>query len=90
MWPRIRSRCGTPTPREELDETAVGKGVTDDPAGETYWKIANGIRLTGMPGYKKTLSEKEMWQISQLMADADKLPQEAMDILKKPVPMDPQ
>ena len=43
-----------------------------------------------MPGYKKTLSEKEMWQISQLMADADKLPQEAMDILKKPVPMDPQ
>jgi mono/diheme cytochrome c family protein len=68
----------------------VGKGVTDDPAGETYWKIANGIRLTGMPGYKKTLSEKEMWQISQLMADADKLPQEAMDILKKPVPMDPQ
>lgn len=23
-----------------------GKGVTDDPVGETYWKIANGIRLT--------------------------------------------
>ena len=28
-----------------------GHGVTDDPAGETYWKVANGIRLTGMPGY---------------------------------------
>jgi len=24
-----------------------GKGVTDDPAGVTYWKVANGIRLTG-------------------------------------------
>jgi len=26
-----------------------GKGVTDDEPGETYWKVANGIRLTGMP-----------------------------------------
>ena len=24
-------------------------GVSDDPPGETYWKVANGIRLTGMP-----------------------------------------
>jgi thiosulfate dehydrogenase len=28
-----------------------GKGVTDDAPGETYWKVANGIRLTGMPGF---------------------------------------
>jgi len=66
-----------------------GKGVTDDPAGESYWKIANGIRLTGMPGYKKTLSEKEMWQISELLAGADKLPSEVMDALKKPMPIEP-
>jgi thiosulfate dehydrogenase len=66
-----------------------GKGVTDDPAGETYWKVANGIRLSGMPAYKKTLSEKEMWQISQLMASADKLPSEVMDVLKRPVPTEP-
>jgi len=24
-------------------------GVSDDEPGETYWKVANGIRLTGMP-----------------------------------------
>ena len=24
-------------------------GVSDDPVGETYWKVSNGIRLTGMP-----------------------------------------
>ncbi len=30
-----------------------GKGVTDDEPGETYWKVANGIRLTGMPGFKR-------------------------------------
>jgi mono/diheme cytochrome c family protein len=63
-----------------------GKGVTDDPAGETYWKVANGIRLTGMPGFGKTLSDKEMWEISEMLAGADKLPNEVMDILKKPAP----
>ena len=51
-----------------------GKGVTDDTAGETYWKVANGIRLTGMPGYQKSLSTDEMWQVSLLLANADKLP----------------
>src|SRR5580704_1901851 len=33
-------------------ELFKGHGVTDDPPGETYWKVANGIRLTGMPGYR--------------------------------------
>jgi thiosulfate dehydrogenase len=51
-----------------------GKGVTDDTAGETYWKIANGIRLTGMPGFEKSLSTDQMWQVSLLLANAHKLP----------------
>ena len=50
-----------------------GKGVTDDPAGETYWKVANGIRLTGMPAYSNSLSQDQMWQVSLLLANADKL-----------------
>lgn len=50
-----------------------GKGVTDDSAGETYWKVANGIRLTGMPAYSKSLSQDQMWQVSLLLANADKL-----------------
>jgi thiosulfate dehydrogenase len=58
-----------------------GHGVTDDPAGETYWKAANGIRLTGMPGFKGTLSETELWQVTVLLADADKLPQPVKDSL---------
>jgi len=57
-------------------------GVSDDPPGETYWKVANGIRLTGMPSYKEILSETEMWQVSVLLANADKpLPQAAVAIL---------
>jgi len=58
-------------------------GVSDDPPGETYWKVANGIRLTGMPAFKDLLSESEMWQVSLLLANADKpLPPEALAIVK--------
>jgi mono/diheme cytochrome c family protein len=51
-----------------------GHGVTDDPVGETFWKAKNGIRLTGMPGYGSSLSEQQLWQVSLLLAHADKLP----------------
>ncbi len=51
-----------------------GKGVTDDEPGETYWKIFNGFRLTGMPGFSKSLNETQMWQMALLLANADKLP----------------
>jgi thiosulfate dehydrogenase len=58
-----------------------GTGVTDDPPGESYWKVAGGIRMTGMPGFEKTLSTTQMWQVSLLLANADKLPKTAKDIL---------
>jgi thiosulfate dehydrogenase len=51
-----------------------GKGVTDDEPGETYWKVANGIRLTGMPGFRSTLKEDQLWQVSLLLAKANELP----------------
>jgi mono/diheme cytochrome c family protein len=50
------------------------KGVTDDPVGETYWKVKNGIRLTGMPGYEASLTDEEIWQVSLLLAKADQMP----------------
>ena len=59
----------------------TGHGVTDDPPGETYWKTANGIRLTGMPAYKQTLSDQQMWQVSVMLANADKLADEAVTIV---------
>jgi thiosulfate dehydrogenase len=70
-------------------ELFKGKGVTDDPVGETYWKIRNGIRLTGMPGFQNSLSDEQMWQIAGLLAHADKLPAGAQDELngaaRKPI-----
>ena len=60
-------------------------GVSDDPPGETEWKVENGIRLSGMPSYKRILSDTEIWQVSVLLANADKpLPPAAMDTLKGP------
>jgi thiosulfate dehydrogenase len=61
-----------------------GTGVTDDEAGETYWKIFNGIRLTGMPGFSKSLSETQMWQIALMLKNADKLPPSAKTALVAP------
>ena len=51
-----------------------GMGVTDDEAWESFAKISGGIRMTGMPGFRESLSDTQMWQLSQLVKSADKLP----------------
>jgi len=56
-----------------------GKGVTDDPVGETYWKVKNGIRLSGMPAFEGALSDTELWQVSLFLSKADRLPEAAAD-----------
>jgi thiosulfate dehydrogenase len=50
-----------------------GTGVTDDEAWESYWKVENGIRMTGMPGFHGALSETQIWQVSVLVKNADKI-----------------
>jgi len=67
-----------------------GTGVTDDPPGETYWKVANGIRLTGMAGFSESLSQTQMWQVSLLLAHADKLPDSVKTALYRPTPLVPE
>jgi len=61
-----------------------GKGVTDDPVGETYWKVSNGIRLTGMPAFSGSLTDEQLWQVSQLLANAKKLPSGVGDFMASP------
>jgi thiosulfate dehydrogenase len=63
-----------------------GKGVTDDPPQVSYWKIKNGIRLTGMPTFQGILDETQMWQLALFVANADKLPDSAKQILM-PTPL---
>ncbi|HEX5474168.1 MAG TPA: cytochrome c [Vicinamibacterales bacterium] len=47
--------------------------VTDDAEGITYWKVTHGIRLSGMPAFTGTLSDTQRWQVTMLLAHADKL-----------------
>ena len=63
---------------------APNKGVTDDPAGETFWKAKNGIRLSGMPGFHESLSDEQLWQVSLMLANADKLPAAVQQALAAP------
>ena len=88
---------GLPAQKETLIATGMfprppklmeGKGVTDDEPGESYWKVANGIRLTGMPGFRPALSDTQMWQVSLLVAQGDKLPKSVQDALALPLRTD--
>ena len=58
-----------------------GKGVTDDPASETFWKAANGIRLSGMPSFKTKLTDTQLWQVSELLAHANEIPDSVKTVL---------
>lgn len=62
-----------------------GMGVTDDDAWESYWKVAGGIRMTGMPGFKDHLSETQMWQVAVLVKNADKISPSVKSELTGPV-----
>jgi mono/diheme cytochrome c family protein len=63
-----------------------GKGVTDDPPSESYWKATNGIRLSGMPSFKESLTNTQLWQVAQLVANADKIPDSAKKALEPDQP----
>ncbi len=57
-------------------------GVSDDEPGETYWKVSQGIRLSGMPAFGHLYSEAQMWDVALLLKDADQpLPEPVERIL---------
>lgn len=61
-------------------------GVNDDPVGETWWKVSNGLRLTGMPAFDKVLNETQIWQVTVLLKTAGQpLPPDATKLLTTPL-----
>lgn len=50
-----------------------GSDITEDPEGKIFWKIKNGIRLTGMPGYSDILNDTEIWEITLFLRSGKKL-----------------
>lgn len=67
-------------------ETTIGKGLykkpnlfadedwSEDPDGLVYWFIDHGVKLTGMPSFKKTLKEEEIWKLVAFIKNIKKLP----------------
>ena len=49
-------------------------GVEDDPEGWTFWKIQNGIRWTGMPAWRHSLSAQQIWTLALFLKHMDQLP----------------
>ncbi len=49
-------------------------GVEGDQEGVSFWKIKHGIRLTGMPSFGPSLSDRQIWTLALLLKHMDKLP----------------
>ena len=56
---------------------------------KAYWKVKNGVRLTGMPGFKGSFTEQQIWQVSQFMGNARNLPPAVVAVLENK-PEEPQ
>lgn len=70
-------------PREPKPHAATGMfppppqfftKIDDDAAGVIYWRIKNGIRLTGMPGFDGLLNDQQLWGEALLLQQAAHLP----------------
>jgi thiosulfate dehydrogenase len=75
-WPSARaayfaSQGMFPRPPQLFEQTHMLAGK---PEGVTYWKVTHGIRLSGMPGFESLLSDTQRWQVTMLVAHADRLP----------------
>jgi len=51
--------------------------VTDDPEGKIYWFIKHGVRLTGMPSFTDSLTDKQIWQVVLFLKHMDSLSRKA-------------
>jgi mono/diheme cytochrome c family protein len=50
----------------------------DMPENQNFYIIQHGVRLTGMPGWKTTLKESEVWQVTTFLSHIDKLPPQVL------------
>jgi thiosulfate dehydrogenase len=71
-----------PTPPQFFEKRDMDL-VVNSPEGVTYWEVTHGIRLSGMPGFEGTLSDIERWQVTTLLAHADKLSPAVQEALQR-------
>lgn len=73
-------------------ETVIGKGLykkpnlfadedwSEDADGLVFWFIDRGVKLTGMPSFKHTLKEDEIWKLVAFIKNIKKLPPETKSL----------
>ena len=71
--PTVAAKGMFPAPPQFFEQKVMG----NEPVGQNYWIVANGIRLSGMPAFKTALSEEQLWQVSQFLANRQALPERA-------------
>src|ERR1700722_9845117 len=97
--PEIADNMFPPAPQEMKPPQGRGgqRGPQGGPGGAPraprpngdFWRIKNGIRLTGMPSFQNILSEDQIWQVTGLIANRRRLPPEVQDALKAEPPAPP-
>jgi thiosulfate dehydrogenase len=78
--PSAISKGMYPAPPQFFERKVMGNELV----GQDYWIVANGIRLTGMPAYRQSLSEEQLWQVSQFISNRGNLPPGAAAVLTAP------
>jgi len=63
---------------------AFFKDAPDMPENQNFYIIAHGIRWTGMPGWNKTLTEAQIWQVVTFLSNIEKLPPAASRVFEPP------
>ena len=54
----------------------------DMPENQNFYIIQHGVRMSGMPAWKQTLGEQEIWQVTTFLSHMDKLPPQVSDSWK--------
>lgn len=96
-----RSQCvqchGSPSQNAEVGATMLPaapqffgrdrRSTASRSAGELYWATAFGIRRSGMPAYRQSLTNTQLWQLALLLHSADQeLPDPVRNLLAPVIP----
>jgi mono/diheme cytochrome c family protein len=61
---------------------SLGKEENDTPDGELFWVIKHGIRMTAMPAFGPTHTDKEIWDIVAFVRHLPDLSVQEQDLLR--------
>jgi thiosulfate dehydrogenase len=50
----------------------------DMPENQNFYIVEHGVRLSGMPSWKTSFKEQQMWQVTTFLSHIDKLPPQVL------------